>query len=86
MVEKVFRNREDVKKDMIKWGRINLGCVVIAMLLILAGVIEEAFEYDLILASISYYLIAIFFAIVSVAPHIQTLFDRQMYGIESEKK
>ena len=81
-----IKNREELKKEIKKWGRINIGCILIALLFIIVGVVGEALKINLILAPTSWFLLAIIFAIVSVAPHIQVVVDRHLYGIESESK
>ena len=86
IADKPIKDREELKEEIKKWDRINHGCLLIALLFILVGVIGEALKIDLPLAPTSWFLLAILFAVVSVAPHIQVVIDRQIYGIESERK
>lgn len=86
MGEKPYKDWEEVKKDIIKWRRINIGCIVIALLSIIAGAAEEAYDIEFTMAPTSYFLLAIFFAVLSIAPHIQVVALKSWYGIESERK
>ena len=86
MGDKPYKDWEEVKKDIVKWRMINIGCIVIALLLIIAGAAAEIFEINLDLTSTSYFILAIFFAVLSVAPHIQVVALKSWYGIESERK
>ena len=86
MGKKPYKDWEEVKKDIINWRKANICSIVIGLLFILAGVIVEAFEYDLILAPTSYFLLAIFFSVISIAPHIQVAALKSWYGVESERK
>jgi len=83
---KPYKDWEEVKKDIAKWRNINIGCVVIALLFILVGVIGEALKIDLRLATTTWLLLAIIFAVISVAPHIQVAALKSWYGVESERK
>ena len=83
---KPYKDWEEVKNDIIIWRMINIGCIVIALLFVLAGIIAEAFNYDFILAPTSYFLIGIFFVLLSIAPHIQVVVLKSWYGVESERK
>ena len=86
MSGKPYKDWEEVKKDIIIWRRNNIGCIIIGLLFVIAGVIEEAFEYDLILAPTSYFLLAIFMVVLSIAPHITVVALKSWHGVESEKK
>ena len=83
---KPYKDWEEVKKDIKKWNNINIFCLVIALLFIIAGVVEGASTIDLILAPTYYFLLAMFFAVVSIAPHIQLVALKSWYGVESERK
>lgn len=86
MSDKPYKDWEEVKKDIVKWRNINIGCLVIALLFIIAGGVDGATRFNLILEQTSYFLLAIFFAIISIAPHIQVIVLKSWYGIESERK
>jgi hypothetical protein len=86
MGEKPYKDWEQVKKDIIIWRRNNIALVVIGLLFVIAGVIAEAFNYDFILAPTSYFLLAIFFAVLSIAPHVTVVALKSWFGVESERK
>ncbi|OGS40233.1 MAG: hypothetical protein A3K77_01270 [Euryarchaeota archaeon RBG_13_31_8] len=83
---KPYKNWEEVKKDINYWNNANKCCLIIALLFLIVGVVAEAFSYDLILAPTSFFIIAIFFAVVSIAPHISFIALKSWYGVESERK
>jgi hypothetical protein len=83
---KPYKDWEEVKKDIVKWRNINIGCLVIALLLIIAGAVAEIFNVSLSMAPISYFVLAIFFAVISIAPHLQVAMLKSWYGVESERK
>ena len=86
MGEKPYKDWEEVKKDIIKWRRSNICCIVIALLFVIVGVATETLDVDISMAPTSFFLLAIFFAVVSIAPHIQVVALKSWYGIESERK
>ena len=86
MGEKPYKDWEEVKQDIVKWRRANICCIVIGLLFIIVGAAAETIDVDFIMAPTSYFLIALFFAVVSIAPHIQVVALKSWYGIESERK
>ena len=86
MGEKPYKDWEEVKQDIAKWRRANICCIVIGLLFIIVGAAAETIDVDFIMAPTSYFLIALFFAVVSIAPHIQVVALKSWYGIESERK
>ena len=86
MGEKPYKDWEEVKKDIVKWRRINISCIVIALLSIIAGAAAETLDVDFSMAPTSYFMLAIFFVVLSVAPHIQVVALKSWYGVESERK
>jgi len=86
MSGKPYKGWEEVKKDIKKWHDINLGCIFFAALCLIGGVAAETLDVDLSIAPISFYLLAIFLAVISVAPHIEKAALKSWYGIESERK
>jgi hypothetical protein len=86
MGDKPYKDWEEVKKDIRKWRNINIGCVVIAFLSVIAGAAAETLDVDFSMAPTSYFLLAIFFAVLSIAPHIQVAALKSWYGVESERK
>jgi nitric oxide reductase large subunit len=83
---KPYKNWEEVKNDIKFWNYANKTCLVIALLFIIAGVVAEAFNYDFILAPTSWFLLAVVFAVISIAPHISFIALKSWYGVESERK
>jgi hypothetical protein len=83
---KPYKDWEEVKKDIKYWNNANKTCLIIALLFVIVGVIGEALKIDLRLAPITWLLIGIFFAIASIAPHIQVAALKSWYGVESERK
>ncbi|VVB62008.1 Uncharacterised protein [uncultured archaeon] len=83
---KPYKDWEEVKKDIVKWRNINIGCLVIALLFVIAGAAAEILEIDFRMASTSYFLLALIFAVISIAPHIQVVALKSWYGVESERK
>jgi hypothetical protein len=83
---KPYKDWGEVKKEIKYWNGANKTCLVIGLLFILAGVVTEAFNYDFILAPTSWFLLAVFFAVASIAPHISFIALKSWYGVESERK
>ena len=86
MSGKPYKDWEEVKKDIAKWRNINVGCVIITLLFVIVGVIGETLKIDFRLASTTWLLLAIIFAVISIAPHIQVAALKSWYGVESERK
>jgi hypothetical protein len=86
MSGKPYKDWEEVKKDIKKWHNINLGCIFFAALCLIGGVTAETLDVDLSIAPLSFYLLAIFLAVISIAPHIQVVALQSWIGVESEKK
>jgi hypothetical protein len=83
---KPYKNREEVKKDIrlcslvgTIWMFVGLGSAVL-------GIISDALNITLGLESMSWFLLAIFFAVVALGPMLTSLVARHLYGIESENK
>lgn len=86
MGDKPYKDWEEVKKDIVKWRLINIGCIVVALLMVITGAAAETLDVDFSMKPESYFLLAIFFAILSIAPHIQVVALKSWYGVESERK
>ena len=90
MGDKPYTDWEEVKKDIVKWRMINIGCIVIALLFVIAGAsaetLSEPLGIDFNMAPTSYFLLAVFFAVLSIAPHMQVIALKSWYGVESERK
>ena len=87
---KPYKDWDEVKNDIVKWRMINIGCIVIALLFVIAGAAAEtlsaALGIDFNMAPTSYFLLAVFFAVLSIAPHMQVIALKSWYGVESERK
>ena len=86
MGERPYKNWEEVKKDIVNWRRANICSIIIGLLFIIVGAAVEIFDADFLMTPTSYFLIALFFAIVSIAPHIHVVALKSWYGVESERK
>jgi hypothetical protein len=86
MSGKPYKDWNEVRKDIRRWRWSNLCCLIIALLFVIVGVIREALKIDLQLASTTWLLLGVFFAIISIAPHIQVAALKSWYGVESERK
>ena len=77
MGEKPYKDWEEVKKDIRKWRTINIGCIVIALLFVIVGAAAETMAEPLgisfNMAPTSFFLLAILFAVFSIAPHVQVV-------------
>jgi hypothetical protein len=60
------------QKDMRSWRNITIGFIVIGFLFVIAGATAEALSeplgIDFIMEPTSYFLLAVFFAVLSIAP------------------
>jgi hypothetical protein len=81
-----FKDREEVKKWIKTCGRLGNISTAFAFLFILVGVIEEALKIDLPLASTTWLLLGVFFAVTALGPHIHLAAMHNLFGIESETK
>jgi hypothetical protein len=86
MGDKPYKDWEEVKEDIRRWRNANLCCIVIGLLLVIVGAAVEILDVDFIMAPNSFFPIALFFAVVSIAPHIQVVALKSWYGVESERK
>jgi len=79
-----YKDWGEVRKDIVKWRKINISCIVIALLFIWVGGTAETLKIGM--APTSYFLLALIFAVLSIAPHIQVVALKSWYGVESERK
>ena len=86
MGEEPYKNWNEVKEDIIRWRRANLCCIAIGLILLLAGVIAEIIMTEFSMVPLYLFLIAIFFVVLSIAPHIHVVALKSCYGVESERK
>ena len=86
IAEKPFKDREEAKKQLIKCGNWCNICEVLTFLLVIIGIIWRVLKIDFGLDSTFWFLLAIFFAITSLAPHLHIAVIRHQLGFDSEHK
>ena len=86
MVEKPFKDREEVKKEIRVWFSISLVLECLGLLLALIGIIGDALDRTFGLETTSWLLLAIFFSVSAAAPLVKSAVAKSLYGIESESK
>lgn len=90
MSEKPYKDWEEVKKTIVKWRMIAIVCTVLGFLLVITGAaaetLSEPLGIDFNMAPTSYFLLAVFFAVLGVAPHMHVVALKTWYGVESERK
>ena len=86
MGERPYKDWGEVKKDIIRWRRANLCCIAIGLLFIIAGAIAGIIMTEFNMLPLYLFLIGIFFAVLSIAPHIHVVALKSWYGVESERK
>ena len=84
--EKPFKNREEVKKEIRICGMWCNICEFLGFLFAIIGIIAGLFNITIGLESTSWLLLAIFFGLTGLAPHIHIVAAKHLYGIESENK
>ena len=86
MSEHPFKNREDVKKEIKLCDRAS-GIITIASLIFAAlGVIGDAMDINLVLESMSWFMLAILAGMGAFMPFLNQALATHLYGIESEIK
>ena len=86
MVEEPFKNREELKARIKLCGNWNAICVILAFLFVIIAIVWDVLNKTLGLATISWFLLGIFFIGVGIMPTIHLVGYKQLYGIESENK
>jgi len=86
MSEHPFKNREDVKKEIRLCDRACGAIVAVSLIFGALGVISDAFDVNLVLESISWFLLAILAGIGALMPFLNQALATHLYGIESEIK
>jgi hypothetical protein len=81
---KPFKDREEVKKEIRNWFNISIFCEVLGLLLALIGIIADALDTTLVLETMSWFLLAIFFSVSGAGPLVKSTLYKHLYGIESE--
>ena len=85
ITEKPFKDREEVKKEIRVCGMWCNICELLLIIFVILGVIGDALNITLGLESMTWLLLAVFFAVLSIGPHIHIAVAKHLYGIESEK-
>lgn len=86
IAEKPFKNREELKKEIRICGMWCDICEILLILFFIIGIIGDALNITLGLESMTWLLLAVFFAVLSIGPHIHITVDKHLYGIETENK
>ena len=86
MSEKPFKDRDEAKKQLIRCGNWCNIITILSFLLIILGTIWRVFKIDYGLDSTFWFLLAIFFAVTSLAPHIHMAVISHQLGFDSEHK
>jgi len=86
MADKPFKTREELKARIKLCGNWAFCCVVLAFLFVIIAVVGDALDRTLWLENTSWFLLGIFFIVISIAPNIHLAVYRHLYGIESENK
>jgi hypothetical protein len=86
IAEKPFKDREEVKARIKLCGIWAGICGVLAFLLVIVGIIWEVLKIDFGLGSITWILLGIFFAVISISPNLHLAVYKHLCGIESESK
>jgi len=87
MTEKPYNNREEAKKQLITCGKWCTICESLSFLLVIIAIIWRVLKLDYLdLDSVFWLLLAIFFAVTSLAPHIHLALIKNQLGFDSENK
>jgi len=86
MAEKPFKDREEAKKQLIICGNWCNICEALSIILVIIGIIWRILKIDFDLDSTFWFLLAIFFAITSLAPHLHIAEIRNQLGFDSEHR
>jgi hypothetical protein len=87
MAEKPFKDREEAKKQLIRCGNWCNVVTIFSFVFLVIGIVWRVLKFDYFdLDSTFWFLLAIFFAIVSVAPHIHMASISSQLGFDSDHK
>jgi len=84
MSEKPFKNREDVKKEIRLCGWASGFITIVGLIFAVLGVIGDALDVNLVLESMSWFLLAILAVVSALMPFLNSAVATHLYGIESE--
>jgi ABC-type transport system involved in cytochrome bd biosynthesis fused ATPase/permease subunit len=83
---KPFKDREEAKEQLKRCGRWLSISENLSFLLVVIAIIWRVLKIDYGLDSSFWFLLAIFFAICSLAPHLHIASLQNLLGIDSEHK
>ena len=86
MPEKPFKDQEEVKKEIEQFFSVGLFDSCLGVIFVIIGIITDALDITLFLEPTSWFLLAIFFAVLSIWPIMKSTVAKSLYGIESESK
>lgn len=86
IADKPFKNRQEIKARIKLCGNWATVCVFLAFIFVIIAIIQDALNITLGLETMSWFLMGIFFVVVSLSPNIHLAVYRHLYGIESENK
>ncbi len=86
MPEKPFKDREEAKKQLVTCGNWCNIVTILSFLLLIIGIIWRVAKIDYGLDSTFWFLLAIFFAVTSLAPHVHMAIISSQLGFDSEHK
>lgn len=86
IADKPFKNREELRARIKLCGNWSGFCVILAFLFVIIAIIGDALNITIGLETMSWFILGIFFVIVSISPNIHLAVYRHLYGIESENK
>ena len=84
--EKTFNTRDEVKNEVRTCGKTGGIILDIGIIFAIIGVIAGLFDTTIGLDSMSWLLLAIFFALNALICYVHSVIGKHMYGIESEIK
>jgi len=85
-LEKPFEDREDVKAEIRECDLFGGICQYLGIRFAALGVIGDALDITLVLESISWFLLAIFFGLNAIIGHTHVVVAKHLLGIEAESK
>ena len=81
-----FKDREDTKTDICQCAWVGSILTFASLIFAALGVISDALNLTLGLESMSWFLLAIVFALTAIIPNMRSLTAKHLFGIESELK
>jgi hypothetical protein len=81
-----FKDREHVKAEIRRCAMASSVCSLLSFLFVALGIIGDALNTTLGLASLSWFLLAIFATIHAIVPTMHLVVAKHFLGIEAESK